>query len=55
MFRHTKTAGDDFLTIYRGVWQEARDYFCKYNPGGKFTDLNGQEQVCQQPQTAKER
>jgi len=51
-FDHAKTTADDFLTIYRSLWQESRDYYCKHGPGAKFIDLNGQEQVCSQPQKA---
>jgi hypothetical protein len=49
-FLHPGTSDNDMMTIYQDVWEEARDYYCKHGPGAKFTDLNGQEQVCSQPQ-----
>jgi hypothetical protein len=54
-FRHAKTTGDSFLAVYQGVWQEARDFYCKHGPGAKYTDLNDQEQVCSQPEKTSRR
>jgi hypothetical protein len=48
-FLRSRAGENALLTLYRGVWQEARDMYCKDAPGTKYTDLNGQEQACSKP------
>ncbi|HEY0704034.1 MAG TPA: hypothetical protein VGD60_14795 [Candidatus Acidoferrales bacterium] len=38
---------DAFAVSWKSAWFDAESVFCRYNPGAKFTDLNGDEEVCQ--------
>jgi hypothetical protein len=38
--------GDSVWVSWKSAWFDAQEVFCKYNPGAKFTNLNGEEQTC---------
>lgn len=43
-----KTAeSDDFWVSWKSAWFDAQEVFCEYNPGAKFTNLNGEDQTCE--------
>jgi hypothetical protein len=42
-----KSAESDSIWIsWKSAWFDAQEVFCKYSPGAKFTNLNGEEQTC---------
>ncbi|MGI0084927.1 MAG: hypothetical protein ACREBQ_07585 [Nitrososphaerales archaeon] len=38
--------GNPLFVAWKSAWFDAQGVYCKYNPGEKFTDLNGDEQIC---------
>lgn len=45
-FDRKNAESDSFWVSWKSAWFDAQAVFCKYNPGSKFTDLNGEEQFC---------
>jgi len=37
---------DPLIISWKPAWFDAEAIYCKYNPGAKFTNLNGEEQTC---------
>ena len=38
---------DGFVVAWKSAWFDAQGIYCKYNPGAKFTNLNGEDQTCE--------
>ena len=38
---------DSFWVSWKSAWFDAQEVFCKNSPGAKFTNLNGEDQICQ--------
>ena len=45
-FEGKSVESDDFWVSWKSAWFDAQEVFCKYNPGAKFTNLNGEDQTC---------
>jgi hypothetical protein len=45
-FDGKRLESDSVWVSWKSAWFGAQEVFCKYNPGAKFVNLNGEEQTC---------